>query len=107
MIISRLLLEAPSASSAGPRARFVSAASLSEPRLYEPPPRLSLSRRPTPHPRHDTHTHTRLEHPAAGKDQCEVFLRSTCLRIASAAYFWKPQSDSFFRNIREKSGGGR
>jgi hypothetical protein len=35
-----------------------------------------------------------------------VFFRSTCFRIASAAYFWNLQSDSFFRNAFVKSGGG-
>ena len=43
----------------------------------------------------------------AGKlHQWLVFFKSTCLRIASAAYFWNLQSDSFFRNALVKSGGG-
>lgn len=40
------------------------------------------------------------------RPQCDVFLRSTCLRIASAAYFWNLQSESFLRKFLVKSGAG-
>ena len=35
-----------------------------------------------------------------------VFFKSTCLRMASAAYFWNAQSESFFKKAFVKSGGG-